>query len=241
MTNTDSKKIGRIYQMINMMTNKIYIGATFSPLHKRMYERKKTYNRWLEGKVESDRKLFNSIYKYGWEAFRTEILEEVEVKNKQELFKIEGDWIRKKDSFKNGLNGRIEAQTQEEKKQQQKEWRESNKDKMKIYEKRRYKKDKEKRLDKVKKWRENNKDKVKEHQTKFEKKYKVKVKCECGSMIRKDGVKQHLKSKKHKELMKNKEESKKTDDKPSQSEENDYFNRVSDGDDDNDYFVFTNL
>ena len=72
----------------------------------------------------------------------------------------------------------------------------------------------------------------------WENKSKVKVKCECGAKIRKDVMKRHLKTEKHKKLMKNKQESKKKNDKPSQSEENDYFNRVSDGDDDNDYLVF---
>ena len=117
--------------MVNMMTNEKYIGSTFSPLHKRMYERKKNYDRWLEGKLDSDRKLFTNIHEYGWECFRVELLEEVKVESRQQLYKIEGDWIRKKDTFRNGLNGRIEGQTPEQRKQQMKEWRDKNKEKIK--------------------------------------------------------------------------------------------------------------
>ena len=176
MTDTDSKKTGRIYQMVNMITNEKYVGATFSPLHKRLYQRKARYERWLRGQNESDTKLFRSIHEYGWESFRMELLEEVNVKNKQELFKIEGEWIRKLDTFKNGLNSKIEGQ-------KKKEW---------------YRKNQVKRLKQMKKWIQNNRDKVVETRQKW----KQKVECECGCSITRKYLSKHLKTKKHQQNIK---------------------------------------
>ena len=135
MTKTDEKRVGRIYQMVNMMTNEKYVGASFQPLHKRLYVRKSQYERWLQGKLETDRKLFKNIHEYGFECFRMELLEEVKVRNKQELFKIEGDWIRKLDTFKNGLNSQISGLTEEGKKQHKKKWRDNNKEQINLNQK----------------------------------------------------------------------------------------------------------
>ena len=114
---TETKRTGRIYQLVNMITNQRYIGSTIQTLPKRQYWRKVNYNKWLKDKhnrVKFDNKLFQNIYEYGWECFRCELLAEVEVNNKTELHKIEGDWIRKLDTFNNGLNGLIPNRDQKE-------------------------------------------------------------------------------------------------------------------------------
>ena len=67
----------------------------------------------MRGKGD-DRTIYSNIYEYGWECFRMELLQEVDVKNKQELFKIEGDWIRKLDTFNNGLNQMISGRTKKQ-------------------------------------------------------------------------------------------------------------------------------
>ena len=47
---------------------------------------------------------------------------------------------------------------------------------------------------KIKEYKEKNKEKISER-------CGVKIMCECGCQIRKDGLKDHLKTKKHKKLM----------------------------------------
>ena len=47
---TETKRTGRIYQLVNMITNQRYIGSTFQTLPKRLYWRKVNYNQWLKGK-----------------------------------------------------------------------------------------------------------------------------------------------------------------------------------------------
>ena len=185
MTQTDTKRLGRIYQLVNMMTNEKYIGSTFQPLHKRMNERRRTYRKWLKGSYPTDRKLFSNIDEYGWECFRMELLEEIEVKNKQELRKLEGDWIRKLDTFKNGLNGEIAGRTKEE-----------------------YEQDEKEKLDKFRKlWRQNNKEKAKAIDAKnwkrnYKKYQKDIVRCECGISMMRRNFNRHLKTKTHKENLK---------------------------------------
>ena len=145
MTTTEQNRLGRIYQMVNMMTNEKYVGSTFQPLHKRLDDRKRTYDNWLRGTIEGDRKLFQNIHEYGWECFRIELLKEVEVKNKQELYKIEGDWIRKLDTYKNGLNGTIAGRTRKQ-----------------------YQKDEKQKISETNlKWRQNNLKKIKEKDTRW--------------------------------------------------------------------------
>ena len=128
---SDAKKTktGRIYQLVNMITNEKYVGATFQTLYKRQYDRKRNYNKWLKGKSQNGdkHKLFDNIHQYGWECFRIELLAEVEVKNRAELHKLEGDYIRKLDTFNNGLNGNIPNR---DRKQYHKQRYQNNKDKV---------------------------------------------------------------------------------------------------------------
>ena len=214
MTKTDSKRLGRIYQMVNMMTNEKYVGATFSPLHKRLYDRRKYYKQWLRGKFDSDRKLFQNIYNYGWECFRMELLEEVEVENKQELFKIEGDWIRKLDTFKNGLNST--GYSKEELQERRKTYKEKNKDKIAQQNKKYREKNKEKIQQKNKICREKNKETIQQKKkiysqnnknviNNWKKQNKNKYQCDiCHfSSHNKSNYNIHLKSKKHIQKLKN--------------------------------------
>ena len=106
---SEKKRRAYIYCLVNMLTNEKYINSTFQPLYKHQYQRKRAYMRWLQGKNHNtnEHKLFQNVYKYGWDVFRVELVEEVEVENKQQLYAKEGEYIRKLDTYKNGLNGRI--------------------------------------------------------------------------------------------------------------------------------------
>lgn len=93
-----------------------------------------------------------------------------------------------------------------------KEYRIKNKDKIKISQKQYYEENKEKIQKTNKKWRDNNRDKVNicnkksYHKNKDkinEKRKNNRIKCDCGSEVRKDGFKKHLKSKKHLKYLNN--------------------------------------
>ena len=109
-------KTGRIYQLVNMITEEKYIGATFQSLSKRQADRRGDYKRWLTGATTKSKshKLYSSIKKYGWDAFRLELLKKVEVKNRAELNHIEGEFIRKHNTYVKGLNGNISNRSMKE-------------------------------------------------------------------------------------------------------------------------------
>ena len=182
---TDTKKrTGRVYQLVNMITNEKYIGSTFQTLYKRQFDRRFNYNNWLKGKshFSDNHQLFNNIHEYGQESFRIELLAEVEVNNKAELYKIEGDYIRKYNTFNNGLNGLIPNRDRKE------------------YKKQYYKKHKEKIVKQYKQYRQNNKDNITEYHKQYQKNNSQKFNCTfCNySTYHKSKYISHLNTPKHK-------------------------------------------
>ena len=159
MPSDTKKRTGRVYQLVNMITNEKYIGSTFQTLYKRQFDRRQNYNRWLKGKshFNDNHQLFNNIHEYGWESFRIELLAEVEVNTKAELYKIEGDYIRKYDTFNDGLNGAIPNR---DRKEYMKQYQQDNKDKFANYRKKYYQNNKDKIGNYRKKYYQNNKDKI---------------------------------------------------------------------------------
>ena len=147
-------------------------------------------------------------------------LEEFITDNNQEKLKKEKYYIK---LYESNLNSYSPLRTIEE----YKEWYEDNKEQIKEQKKEWYEDNKEKRKKQNKEWYENNKEKIKEHKKEYyeknkeklkeyyetNKKYrednkeqisekgKEKIKCDCGSIIRKDSLKRHKKTKKHLNLM----------------------------------------
>ena len=119
-----------------------------------------------------------------------ELYEKFPCNDKQELHKREGEVIREISNLNRNVAGRS-----------YKEYRYDNKEKIKQY----YENNKEK----VKQCRENNKEKIanyekqyrEENKEKLDEYYKQwnaqKIKCECGSRVRRNGISRHRKSKKH--------------------------------------------
>ena len=84
-----------IYQIINDINGKIYVGKTEFSIEKRFQEHCKDYKKESEEK----RPLYAAMRKYGIEHFHISILEETD--NPEEK---EKEWIEKLGSFKNGYN-----------------------------------------------------------------------------------------------------------------------------------------
>lgn len=185
---TAKKRTGHIYQFVNMITGEMYIGSTFQKLSKRASSRKQQYRNWLTGKSQyaDNNKLFQNIYDYGFESFRYELLQSVEVNNKQELHKIEGDYIRKYDTFKNGLNGVIAGRCKAEyNKEYGEKYRKVNKEKIR-------------KRDAI--YYQRNKEKIKTRQSQYSHN-KSKVICFCGRIVSHSWLHRHKKSKVHKEIL----------------------------------------
>lgn len=78
---------GFIYQIKNLVNNKLYIGQTTRPLHKRIYEYKSAFNL---NKFHNQH-LLNAFNKYGWDNFEFKIIDSgttIDELNEKEIYYI---------------------------------------------------------------------------------------------------------------------------------------------------------
>lgn len=102
-------KSGRIYKIVNDINNLIYIGSTYNDLSKRFWEHKNN------SKQEKYQKIYIAMNEIGIEHFQIILVEEIIVKNKDELRIVEDNYICKFDTKINGYNGIRAYLTAEEK------------------------------------------------------------------------------------------------------------------------------
>ena len=87
-----------IYQIVNDINQKIYIGKTEESIEKRFKEHCNESK-----KIRSEKRpLYDAMNKYGIEHFHVELIEETNEPEEREIF-----WIEQKRSFKNGYNATI--------------------------------------------------------------------------------------------------------------------------------------
>ncbi len=188
-------KTGRVYRIIFNDVETIYIGSTFCQLRQRYYNHKKN----LHDKTKKHMALYEFMKK-NLEKVKIILIEEIKVKNRDELRKKEQYYIELYNTKKDGYNCVNAFLTHEERLKQkrkayyknrsnilvrQKKYNNKNIEKKKEYKKQYYIKNKDRLLDKFKEYR------------------KIKIVCLCGSDIRRCQFKRHLSSKKHKEFIKN--------------------------------------
>ena len=112
----------KIYKIVCNKTGMIYIGSTTKTLQQRLYNHKKDYKKYLDGKyhyVTSYKIIENND-------FYIELIEEFEYISKKDIFEKEGAYIRGTDC----INERIPNRT---KKEYMEKYRSDNKDKLKKY------------------------------------------------------------------------------------------------------------
>jgi hypothetical protein len=189
----------KIYSL--MCGEMIYIGATTYKLSLRKGRHKRDY---LSSKGKCMSKL---LYKYAeenglslTEDIRIELVCECPCDNKEQLDKIEGEYIRqfKSEYGEKCVNKYITGRTKQEYnnenrdkiKEYKKEYYENNKDKLSQKNKEYYEVNKSKLLEYKKEYYENNKEKIQEYK-------KEKIVCECGSIINRVELSKHKKSRKH--------------------------------------------
>lgn len=131
----------------------------------------------------------------GWDNWLMLPVEVYPCESKKDLETRERYWI---EHFKSSLNKNIPTRTYKEYLEYQKEYYEDNKEKIQKYKKEYHENNKEKIQEKVKKWRVDNKER-------FDERLRQTVICDCGCKVRKDVLKRHQTTKKHKDFMKQKE------------------------------------
>ena len=213
---------GKIYSIRSHQTDKYYIGSTCSPLHKRFYEHKAKYKRYL---MQGGEKV-SSFHIVKFDDCFIELIEAYPCNSKNELHRREGQLIRenKGDVVNVFVAGRTKSEYVEDRRehiqQYKKEYREENNDHIREYRRQYYDENsgkiKEKaRLFKMnnadqarqtqKNYYENNKDKIARKQKEYVRKNKEsvnmirkeKLKCECGASVSRCHKARHLRTKTH--------------------------------------------
>jgi len=175
-------KNGKIYTLRSHQTDNIYIGSTASLLPKRLYQHKRSYKCYLNGK---------SHYVTSFEILKfddcyIELLEDYPCQNYNQLFKREGELIRAHDCVNKCVPSGL--QKTERNKQYRDEHKEEIKEKLKEY----YQDNKDKLIEQQKQYYQNNKEKLIK-----------KINCECGGKYTYQHKSLHIKSQKHHKYLQN--------------------------------------
>ena len=191
---------GKIYTLRTYYDDSlIYVGSTCCGLSNRLAQHKSDYKRFQNGK----KNYITSFKIVCYDNCYIELYEAYPCDNKSELIKREGEVIRELDCVNKAVAGRSNQEYRNENKDEiklkKKKHYQNNKDEIKFQKKKYYQNNRDRFLEQQKKYREDNKDKIKL-------KMKQRVICECGADIVKYTKHRHIKSKKHIKLMKDNEE-----------------------------------
>ena len=123
-------KNARIYQILNNVTNDVYVGSTCQPLSKRMAKHRLN----MTCKDKQTLPLYLKMQEIGIEHFYIELLEECPCENKEQLRKREGQYIRQIGTLNKCIAGRSTKEYNYENKdkivEQTKHYREANKERL---------------------------------------------------------------------------------------------------------------
>ena len=205
----------KIYTIRSPESDKIYIGSTCQPLHKRLHEHRKNYQMFLNGKYHN----ISSFEVIKNENHYIELLEEFKCENKNQLHKREGELIRehKLICVNKCVAGRSKLEYRTENsdiiKEKKKQYRINNIEKIKVHKKQYYTEniDKLKEVSKqyhidnsetirerMKQYRMNNIEKAKAYQELNKERFTQITICECGGKYQFTHKSSHFKTKKHK-------------------------------------------
>jgi transcriptional regulator of heat shock response len=186
---------GKIYKLVSDKTDKIYIGSTCNTLSRRHSGHKSDYKCFIK-KINKNYVSSFELMKLG----QTDIIliEDFPCERKEQLHARERHFIESLNCVNKCIPGRTDKEYRENNKEKIKEYRDNNKEKIKEYQQKNKEKINEQRKER---YNQNNKEKIKEYyqnnKEKINEKRKIKIACDkCGSLIRKNDIPQHKKSKK---------------------------------------------
>ena len=158
----------KIYKIVDNINDNVYIGSTCKSLKYRLTEHKSSYKRFLKG-LYGNTKSFDILKNNN---YKIELLENCNIKTKQELLARERYYIENNECLNKAIPGRYDKGRQ----QYQKDYYNDNKEKLKVS---------------AKTNREVNKNKLNES---FE--------CECGGKYIYTHKSAHIKTSKHQNYLK---------------------------------------
>jgi hypothetical protein len=123
MTEINKYQNGQIYKIVDNAYNMCYYGSTISKLCKRMGQHREKYRKGILNCTV--KKIFD---KYGLENCKIELVELFPCNSKKELEAREGYYIKNNECINKNIVGRT-------KKESNKIWEETNKEKIKAYQK----------------------------------------------------------------------------------------------------------
>ena len=185
---------GKVYKVTNDYNEDVYVGSTCDTLAKRFSKHKQN----ARDPVCMERPFYKLINEIGFERFRIELICDCPCEDKYELRQKEGEYIREIGTLNKVIAGRTVKMyrldnshiIKPRQNEYNKHYKENNKEKLLEYQKEYHQKNQEKKNTQSKLNYEKNKLLINE-------KRKEKIECSCGCMIRKDGMKEHIQSKKH--------------------------------------------
>jgi len=187
MPNYELGKVYRIVSDLDELTNGFYVGSTAQKyLSQRLKQHRSTTRRYIAGTRKNLPYVNRLMAEYGIDNFKIELLEMYPCSCKDELRMREAYFQRKLQAVSVGWNKVYAYTTEEERKERKKETMKEyciqNKKKLDKYVKGYYIQNKKKLVKQNKEYRKN----------------LGKVTCEiCGSVVKKYGLNQHTRTKKH--------------------------------------------
>ena len=100
----------KIYQLVNDITDDIYVGSTCQKLSKRMAEHRAS----MRSSRDNHIKLYQKMNEIGLEHFRIELIKECPCENIEQLRAIEGKYIREIGTLNSHLAGRTSSDYKKE-------------------------------------------------------------------------------------------------------------------------------
>ena len=111
-------KNAKIYNVLNDVTDDVYVGSTCQPLSKRMAEHRGALNK----KACSNFKLYKKMKEIGKEHFYIELIEDFHCDNVEQLRAREGHYIRQIATLNKLVAGRTKAEFEEYRHEAKKEY-----------------------------------------------------------------------------------------------------------------------
>ena len=150
-------KLGKVYKIVNDITDEIYVGSTKDEISKRMGSHRRAC------KNANPQRIYQCMREHGVEHFRIVLVEDFKHERNEQLRMREQYWIEQLGATLNGCRAYLST---DEKKEialhRMQQYYESNKEYVKLYKQQHYQINKEKLSEKAKQYYENNKDNIAE-------------------------------------------------------------------------------
>jgi hypothetical protein len=174
----------KIYKLISDHTDKIYIGSTVQPLHKRIHGHKRDYQLFKNNQIH----YVSSYELIDLGEIDIILIENIKCESKEELHAKERYHIELNKEL--CVNKNIPKRSKEETKEQVKKYYEDNTERSKEYRK--------ENSEKINQYQNEYRKSNKEYQKEYHKQYQSEeINCECGTTLLLKYKLRHLKTKKH--------------------------------------------